>query len=562
MPTSDPIPEIVWFKRDLRLADHWPLAEAARRGPVLGFYLYEPELLYSPEFEASHLVFINESLRELREALRSRGGELLVRTGEAVAVLVELQRQTRFARLWSHEETGNLITFRRDQRVGRWCRETGIEWHEFRQDGVIRRLRSRDGWSEAWERTMSLPCATAPARFGPGNFRFDPGDFLTPEAAGLGVATKREAQRGGEEAAWATLDSFLAGRGVNYRKEMSSPLTGWTACSRLSPYLAWGCLSVRTVAQASRQRREALAEERLRGLPVDRRWFGSLTSFEARLRWHCHFMQKLETEPGIEFSNFSAVYNGLREEFTESAEGQRRFQAWTEGCTGYPMIDACIRSVRVTGWLNFRMRAMLVSFASYHLWLHWRPTSVWLARHFLDFEPGIHFSQFQMQSGTTGINAVRIYSPAKQLIDQDPHGVFVRRWLPELERVPVAFLAQPEKMPAEVQRRSSCRIGHEYPAPVVDHAQACREAKAKISEVRRREDARSEARRVYVTHGSRKRPSTGGARAVRAEWRERGLGTSRGKKKVAAADPARPLQMELFDSCLPDERIPPEIGAS
>lgn len=557
----DTVPEIVWFKRDLRVADHWPLLEAARRGPVVGLYVYEPEILEAPEFEASHLVFINESLREVREALRQRGGELLIRRGEMVSVLAELRSIFAFVRLWSHEETGNMVTFRRDQRVARWCRATGIEWQEFRQDGVIRRLRSRDGWATAWEQTMSLPCAIVPDRFGcrfaPGG-TVEPGDFLSPEEAGLGASSKPEAQRGGETAAGATLQSFLSGRGLNYRKEMSSPLTGWTACSRLSPYLAWGCLSLRTVAQATRQRRENLEEERAHGLSVDRRWFGSLTSFEARLRWHCHFMQKLETEPGIEFQNFSSVYDGLREEFTESAEGRRRLEAWMEGRTGYPMIDACMRSVRATGWLNFRMRAMLVSFASYHLWLHWRPTAVWLARHFLDFEPGIHFSQFQMQSGTTGINTVRIYSPAKQLLDQDPQGVFVRRWVPELEAVPTVFLAQPEKMPSEAQRRSGCRLGFEYPVPIVDHALACREAKAKIGEVRRREEARAEARRVYVTHGSRKR-GAGGARSIRSEWRERGL--SAAKRKAAPSESSCQLELDLFDSRLRDGSFPGEMTA-
>ena len=96
----------------------------------------------------------------------------------------------------------------------------------------------------------------------------------------------------------------------------------------------------------------------------------ALTGFSGRLRWHCHFMQKLESEPAIEFHNFARAYDGLREgEFNEAY-----FDAWRLGMTGYPMVDACMRSLVATGWLNFRMRAMLVSFASYHLWLHWRQT--------------------------------------------------------------------------------------------------------------------------------------------------------------------------------------------
>jgi deoxyribodipyrimidine photo-lyase len=253
---------------------------------------------------------------------------------------------------------------------------------------------------------------------------------------------------------------------------------------------------------------------------VDRRWFGSLRSFHARLRWHCHFMQKLEDEPRVEFENFSRAYDGLREPFFDTAEARQRFAAWQAGRTGYPMVDAVMRCLHATGWVNFRMRAMLVSFASHHLWLHWRPTAVWLARHFLDFEPGIHFSQFQMQSGVTGINTVRIYSPAKQALDQDPTGEFVRRWVPELADVPVSYLAEPHRMPLATQGRAGCLIGRDYPRPLVDHATAYREARERIAAVRRQAEARADARRVYLKHGSRKRAGRG---AVRPEFRERDL---------------------------------------
>lgn len=168
------------------------------------------------------------------------------------------------------------------------------------------------------------------------------------------------------------------------------------------------------------------------------------------------------------------------------------------------MVDACMRCVTSTGWLNFRMRAMLVSFASYHLWLDWRPTARHLARHFLDFEPGIHYSQFQMQSGTTGINTVRIYSPVKQAMDQDPTGTFVRRWVPELSGVPDAWIFEPHKMPGDLQILSGCRIGRDYPAPVVDHKEAVAAAKSRLFAIRSTRAARSEADAVQIRHGSRR----------------------------------------------------------
>lgn len=513
--------QLVWFKRDLRVEDHRPLHEAAQRGPVLCLYVYEPDLHGSAEFTPAHLVFLRESLVSLQRSLCDLGGTLVLRRGRVAEVLHALHREASFVALWSHEETGSERTYRRDREVKAWCREQGIPWHEFRQDGVVRSLASRNGWSRRWEGFMRRPLEPRPSLRGVRGVESDglPG----PEELGLPPSDKPGAQKGGEAAAVRTLASFLSERGVNYRAAMSSPVTGWTACSRISPYLAFGCISLRAVTGRLAERRSELRAAEANGAPVDRRWFGSLQSFGSRLRWHCHFMQKLEDEPRIEFGNFVRAYDGLREEFTDSAEGRRRFSAWKEGLTGYPMVDACIRCVRATGWLNFRMRAMLASFSAYHLWLHWREPAVWLGSHFLDFEPGIHFSQFQMQSGTSGINTVRIYSPAKQAAEQDPDGEFIRRWVPELAGVPVSWLPRPEQMPVELQHRSGCVIGRDYPAPIVGHAAAVKEARDRMAAVRRRSTTRTEARAVFVRHGSRKRSAvTAGNKGTQPElpgWR-------------------------------------------
>ncbi len=501
--TGRPEAALVWFKRDLRLHDHEPLALAAETGPVVGLFVYEPSLLMSAEFDTAHLVFINESLAPLIAAFERRGGVFLTRTGEVVDVLETLADEIRITGLFSHEETGNDLTYRRDQAVGRWCEARRVPWREFRQDGVIRRLRSRNGWAARWQQTMSRKTPPTPERFlSPRGLTSE--GIRTPESLDLGPSTKTDVQRGGEAQGLATLESFLESRGVNYRSDMSSPVEGWTGCSRLSPYLAWGCLSMRTVSRAAAERTATLRALRHTGLPFDKRWGPSLRSFEGRLRWHCHFMQKLEDEPRIEFENLARACDGLREEFTATPAAAERLEAWKAGRTGYPMVDACLRCVAATGWLNFRMRAMVMSFASYHLWLHWRPTAVWLGRQFLDFEPGIHFSQCQMQSGTTGINTIRIYSPAKQVIDQDPQGLFIKKWVPELAAVPPAWLPEPHRMPHDVQQAAGCRIGHDYPTPIVDHATAYREAREKMSRLRKTASSRSEARAVFVRHGSRK----------------------------------------------------------
>ncbi len=493
--------QLVWLKRDLRIADHAPLAEAATRGPVMVLYIYEDDMLREPEFDPSHLTFVNRSLEELRGNLRTLGGELLLRRGEATAVLEALWREYRFEALWSHRETGNRRSYHRDLRVQAWAASRQLPWHERKQHGIVRRMKLRDGWSERWLQEMEKPLTPAPSHIVSPTIA-DPGDVLSHRAAGLPADSKSDAQPAGEKWAHETLHSFLSYRGVNYRADMSSPVEGWDGCSRLSPYLTWGNVSMRQVYHAQRDRVLELKAQKAEGIPVDNRWFGSLQSFGGRLRWHCHFMQKLEDEPDIEFENMSRAYDGLREDHFN----QGYFEAWCAGQTGYPMVDACMRALLRGGWINFRMRAMLVSFASYQLWLHWRPTSVYLARHFLDFEPGIHFSQFQMQSGVTGINTVRIYSPAKQVLDQDPRGVFIRKYVPELESVPDCWLAEPHRMPPLLQQSVGCVIGKDYPEPVVDYKLSTQQAKARLWAVRSGAAAKAEAHRVYLKHGSRRRP--------------------------------------------------------
>lgn len=507
MSTDPHLPQVVWLKRDLRLDDHEPLLLACRSGgPVLVLYIVEPALLQAPESDRGYWRFVWDALRELDQGLRARGARLTIRHGEATAVFAALDDSLRslggIGRVLSHQETGNAITFARDRAVDRWLRQRGIPWQEATQDGVIRRLDDRDGWARRWQQRMQQPLLPAPDRI-----RAVP-ESLVPAAdlpdlddLALPPSTILQPQRGGATAAHDLLQSFLEHRGRDYQREMSSPRTAFQACSRLSPHFAQGTISLRTVHQAL-----AARSQELRDLPRTERgnFLVSLRSFAGRLRWHCHFMQKLEDEPAIEFHNMHRGYDGLREgEFDEA-----RFLAWCEGRTGFPMVDACMRCLRHQGWINFRMRAMLVSFAAYHLWLHWRPLGLHLARCFVDFEPGIHWSQVQMQSGTTGINTVRIYSPAKQLKDHDPDGAFVRHWVPELQHVPVAHLAEPHRMTLAEQQACGFRPGTDYPLPLVDAKAAVAAAKQRIYALRRTADARQESQRVYAQHGSRKRPAT------------------------------------------------------
>jgi deoxyribodipyrimidine photo-lyase len=285
---------------------------------------------------------------------------------------------------------------------------------------------------------------------------------------GFAVRPLPRAPERGRKAGLANLESFLESRGRPYRAAMANPLAGETACSRLSGHLAYGTLSMREVYAATLAAEASLDT---RPEPERRDWAGALKAFEARLHWHCHFIQKLESEPAIETRNFHEAYDGLR------TTDPTLLAAWADGRTGWPFVDACMRMLIDTGWLNFRMRAMLMAVASYQLFMHWREPGLVLARRFLDYEPGIHWSQCQMQSATTGINTVRIYNPVKQGRDQDPEGRFIRRWCPELALVPLPYLHTPWTMPDMLQADIGCRLGRDYPWPVVDQATAAERAR-------------------------------------------------------------------------------------
>jgi deoxyribodipyrimidine photo-lyase len=284
---------------------------------------------------------------------------------------------------------------------------------------------------------------------------------------------------------------------------------------------------MREIVQRSRGR---LAD--LKGLPAPQRgdWPRALRGFDQRLHWHCHFIQKLESQPDLEFQELHPLTAGLR------ASEPERLAAWAAGRTGLPFVDACMRALIATGWINFRMRAMLMSVASYQLWLPWRDSGLVLARLFVDYEPGIHWSQCQMQSGTTGINTIRIYNPIKQGQDHDPQGLFLRQWLPELARVPVVHLHEPWTMPISTQASAGFALGIDYPLPLVDPAAAAREAKQRIWARRQEPGFRELAATVLQTHGSRR---SGGTRSRPASK------GGRRRSSTPKDGATRPLQLGL-----------------
>ena len=482
--------QLVWFKRDLRTVDHRPLVEAAAAGPVLPLYIVEPDYWRLPDTSRRQWLAQRSALVGLSQRLATLGAPLIVRAGHAVDVLAKIHAAIGIARLLAHEETGNGWTYQRDLAVHQFCRRQGILFQEHSQTGVIRGLRNRDRWAAHHARFADAPMLAEPPHLVPvASARMLP--IPTADELGLPDDGCTAPQSGTRAAALAMLDSFLAGRGADYRRGMSSPLGGAQCCSRLSVPLATGAVSVREVLQRIYAARRTLAAQppAERTVPIT-----AIDSLVARLHWRGHFTQKLESEPELERRSFHPAHQGAR---ITTAPDDPVLAAWARGHTGIPFVDACMRSLIATGWLNFRMRAMLQSFASYHLALDWRASGEILAQRFSDYEPGIHWPQVQMQSGQTGINTLRIYNPVKQGHDQDPAGVFTRTWLPELAHMPLALLQTPW-LAQGIDQGS-------YPAPIINLVEAARAAKDRLAALRATAGYRDAAQAVFQKHGSRSR---------------------------------------------------------
>jgi len=477
---------IVWFKRDLRLRDHAPLSAAIRDGlPVLLLYCFEPSLMAAPVHAPRHWRFVYESLKDLQQQLRPFRAPLYILHREIVPVLEQLTGKYEINGLFSHQETGIKISYDRDLAVGDFCKKRNIPWYEFSQDGVIRGLRYRHGFWEHWKNSMSsetdhpelarLNAVELPRAF----HKQLKGDSL-PKAF-----TQRHTafQPGGESYAWRYLENFLLERAANYGFHLSKPLLSRRSCSRLSPYLAYGNISPREVYQWS---------SRYLDHPVPGR---QLSHFRDRLWWRSHYMQKMESEWQIECRAINHELDDIDRTYDPLL-----FEAWAEGRTGIPMVDASMRCLRENGWLNFRMRAMLATFVTFTLWQDWKPAAIHLARLFLDFEPGIHYGQFQMQAGLSGYHPLRIFNPTIQARQHDPEGAFIHRYVPELRSVPAPAVHTPWTLTRMEQQLYRCTLPVDYPAAVVDYDAATRRARARYWNFRQRPAVKAYLPKLWRRH--------------------------------------------------------------
>jgi deoxyribodipyrimidine photo-lyase len=476
---------ILWYKRDLRLTDHEPLSEALKaKEPLLLLYIFEPKLLAHPNYSDMHWSFVWEALMDLALQIEQLGGGLKIVFSDAKAAFARLNREFDIKTVFSHAETGLKTTYDRDLALIDYFSEHGIAWSESRQNGVIRRLKNRQTWQKRWYGYMTAKTNNPDLRNLGDLSLINESEIAESLPYPSWITNNPLRQSARREKGMLYLHSFCMERSKNYGKGISKPELSRKSCSRMSPYLSWGIFSIREVYQAMN-----LAKKNGQGSK------SGLNAAMTRLRWHCHFIQKFEMEERIEYENFNKAYDLLEKPINAKLLG-----AWMTGRTGFPMVDACMRCLRETGYINFRMRAMLTSFAVHHLWQPWKPVSMHLSRIFLDFEPGIHYPQIQMQAGMTGINTIRIYNPIKQSTDHDPHGTFIKKWVPELADLPSDAIHKPWELGPIDQQLFDFIPGRTYPMPIVDLDKARREASDRLWGMRKTKTGRSESSRILAMH--------------------------------------------------------------
>lgn len=401
---------LIWFQRDLRVADHAALMAAAAVGKVLPVYVVDPEDWAADRASARQWDFVAESLAGLRADLAALGAPLVVRAGRTEEVLGRLARLYRIGAVFSHADPRNPA---RRRTLRDWAAGKGLEWHE---------VAGAEGAAPILDPVSGV----------------EPGLIPPARALGLPADPCPHRQIGGREAGMALAESFAASRGLLWQPGAMSPIVGERSSSRLSAYLAHGVLSPAKVA--------ALLPGNLPGQAV--RGLQNRLGLRAQL-----LRQSPAAEPAVTLGPLA--------------------QAFAAGHTGVPFVDACLRSLRATGWINSAGRSMLASFALHHLHLGVGQAGTVLGRLFTDHDPALLWPQ--MRAARAG----RITDPLRIGETHDPEGRFIRRWLPELGPVPDALLHRPWRWSGAVSV-----LGRRYPEALVDPGTALLQAREAASRLR------------------------------------------------------------------------------
>ena len=474
---------IVWLKRDLRTQDHAPLDIAEKNNiPYIIIYIFDSNILKHPDVGVRHLQFIYQSIIAINKKLKVYNKSVNIFYGESLKIIKFLQTKFQIQSIFSYHESGIKISWDRDKAISKHLNSNEIIWKEFQQNGVIRGLENRRNWAKLWNEFMSQPIILN--KFSKKNKIEIIHPFELPKKIEKLIKNYSNLfQPAGEKNAFLYLNSFLQNRGKNYQRNISKPTESRTSCSRISPFISWGNLSIRQVFQYINRHPNAKNHKK------------AFSAMLTRLHWHCHFIQKFEMECKYETHCINAGYELLKRSLNDG-----NLKAWRTGTTGYPLVDASMRALDKTGWINFRMRALLVSFLTHNLDQDWRNGVYHMARLFLDYDPGIHYPQFQMQAGTTGVNTIRLYNPIKNSIELDPKGIFIKKWIPELQNIPIKYIHEPWKMSVMEQAFCGVIIGKDYPIPVIDLQESSRIARKKVWGHRKHPLVQKENKRILKRH--------------------------------------------------------------
>lgn len=456
-----------WVRRDLRLDDNAALQAAlAHSGPhgrLIPLFILDPALLASDWVGAPRLAFLYGGLRALDADLRARGSRLLVRRGRPTAVLADLCVQTGATAVFA-EEDYTPYARRRDAAVAAAVPlhlQPGLTVHHptavQKQGGGPYTVFTP--FKRAWlalplPRSAQLP--PAPETLPPLDDPAAPvwSDPLPAEPA-LPETVPFEP---GEAEGLRRLRRFVGGPIWRYAEQRDFPARQGTAT--LSPYLRFGMVSARRVVATAVAASAAAANQEQR--EAAQTWLSELI-------WREFYQGVLYHFPHVRRGSFRPEYDRIA-----WRNAAAEFAAWREGRTGYPIVDAAMRQLWQTGWMHNRARMIVASFLTKHLLIDWRWGERWFMQRLIDGDPAANNGGWQWSAGT-GTDAApyfRIFNPIAQGEKFDPDGVYVRRWVPELTAVPNQYIQQPWQMPPAVQQRVGCLIGRDYPAPIVDHAQA------------------------------------------------------------------------------------------
>jgi len=467
--------DIIILNRNLRLLDNAALYYGSLKSNFIVIYLYDVDYWKANGKSSRQLKFSNDCLEELDEDLKKLNSKINVFNGSFYDLGKWIETNYNdFSIHINHCTDVNYFREGFDNFKENFKNKITV-YDDF---GLQLNNFDRDTWSKNWNHIMNSDLLGVPKPsnnkdrlnlIGFSNFKNE----ISCEFSGMS-----NIQEGGTSKAKELLETFLDQRCKGYRIKMSSPSQSENSCSRLSPHFTYGSISIRQVYQQLNKMLPELNNKK------------DLYSFKKRLYWHCHFVQKLHTEPELEFYSMHRMCDDLRPEYDHEI-----IEKWIEGETGFPFLDACMKFLNENGWINFRMRAMIMSFASYNLWQPWQKTSPRLAELFTDYEPGIHISQVQMQSGVTGINLPRIYSIAKQSMDQDPDAVWTKNLLPQLKDFDPKLIHNAE-------------LNASYIPQIVDLKTSAKFARDQVWGIRKSIEFKNEARKVYLKHGSRRKRYT------------------------------------------------------